>query len=201
MSKRRFLNPNDHQVVVRDGVSYCRYCKEKPLKGRRTAFCSDECVHEFKLRMYGSYARHFVKQRDHGVCCLCGFDTEKARRILLLLMQKYDTYFTHLWHQSLINYDDKCELTKQWTDRFQLYNWHPSYNAYKTLLVALGFRKQHLWEADHIKPVVFGGGESGLDNLRTLCVPCHRLETRKLRRALSGRKRSAQKEAYWGRDR
>jgi 5-methylcytosine-specific restriction protein A len=37
-----------------------------------------------------------------------------------------------------------------------------------------------LFEMDHIVPVVEGGGACGLDNLRTLCIPCHRRETAKL---------------------
>ena len=36
------------------------------------------------------------------------------------------------------------------------------------------------WEADHIVPVVAGGGQCGLLNFRTLCVPCHREATAKL---------------------
>ena len=31
-----------------------------------------------------------------------------------------------------------------------------------------------LWDADHIIPVKNGGGCCGLDNLRTLCIPCHK---------------------------
>jgi 5-methylcytosine-specific restriction enzyme A len=38
----------------------------------------------------------------------------------------------------------------------------------------------HLWQADHIKPVVEGGGECGLGNLRTLCTACHKAETKEL---------------------
>ncbi len=34
-----------------------------------------------------------------------------------------------------------------------------------------------LWQADHIIPVVEGGGECGLDNLQTLCTACHKAET------------------------
>lgn len=37
------------------------------------------------------------------------------------------------------------------------------------------------WQADHIIPVAEGGGSCGLDNLRTLCTPCHQNETEKLR--------------------
>ena len=29
------------------------------------------------------------------------------------------------------------------------------------------------WHADHIRPVYKGGGLCHLENLRTLCVPCH----------------------------
>lgn len=36
------------------------------------------------------------------------------------------------------------------------------------------------WDADHIVPVVEGGGEAGLDNLRTLCIPCHQQVTKEL---------------------
>lgn len=46
-----------------------------------------------------------------------------------------------------------------------------------------------LWQADHILPVVEGGGESGLDNLRTLCTKCHREATAALRKRLSKPKR------------
>ena len=33
--------------------------------------------------------------------------------------------------------------------------------------------RKHLWDADHILPVAEGGGECGLENLRTLCLRCH----------------------------
>jgi 5-methylcytosine-specific restriction endonuclease McrA len=36
------------------------------------------------------------------------------------------------------------------------------------------------WEADHILPVV-EGGDSNLENMRTLCIPCHRGVTTELR--------------------
>ena len=40
------------------------------------------------------------------------------------------------------------------------------------------------WQADHIKAVAEGGGSCGLENLRTLCTPCHQIETEKLRSRL-----------------
>ena len=54
--------------------------------------------------------------------------------------------------------------------------------------------RRSLWDADHIRPVAEGGGQCDLDNLRTLCLPCHREATRELRvrlRAVPGRVRTA----------
>ncbi len=42
--------------------------------------------------------------------------------------------------------------------------------------------RRSFWDADHIRPVVEGGGECDLSNIRTLCLWCHRDETEKLRR-------------------
>jgi 5-methylcytosine-specific restriction protein A len=43
-------------------------------------------------------------------------------------------------------------------------------------------RRRNLWDADHILPVVEGGGECGLSNMRTLCLKCHRAATAELGR-------------------
>jgi hypothetical protein len=40
------------------------------------------------------------------------------------------------------------------------------------------------WEADHIVPVVEGGGLCGLENYRTLCSVCHKKVTAALRKRL-----------------
>jgi 5-methylcytosine-specific restriction protein A len=44
-----------------------------------------------------------------------------------------------------------------------------------------GRTRKSLWDADHIVPVVEGGGECDLANIRTLCLKCHRLATAQLR--------------------
>jgi 5-methylcytosine-specific restriction endonuclease McrA len=44
--------------------------------------------------------------------------------------------------------------------------------------------RSSLWDADHILPVVEGGGECELKNLRTLCLRCHRAATIQLRERL-----------------
>lgn len=49
-----------------------------------------------------------------------------------------------------------------------------------------------LWQADHIVPIAEGGGECGLDGLRTLCTCCHKRETRALARRRAERRRQQQ---------
>lgn len=41
-------------------------------------------------------------------------------------------------------------------------------------------QERDFWQADHELAVAAGGGSTGLDNLRTLCSPCHSAETEKL---------------------
>ncbi len=42
-------------------------------------------------------------------------------------------------------------------------------------------QRKTLWDADHVMPVSEGGGECDLDNMRTLCLKCHRQVTAELR--------------------
>jgi 5-methylcytosine-specific restriction protein A len=57
----------------------CRWCAADVPKGRYT-FCSQACVHAWKLRTDPAYLREQVFQRDRGVCAACGLDTESLRR-------------------------------------------------------------------------------------------------------------------------
>ena len=57
----------------------CRWCKSEAPKGRRT-FCSDSCVHEWKLRTDPGYLREKVFERDKGVCAQCGVNTVSVRK-------------------------------------------------------------------------------------------------------------------------
>lgn len=51
------------------------------------------------------------------------------------------------------------------------------------------------WEADHIVPVVEGGGQCGLENYRTLCVPCHKRVTAELAARRAAARRAARENA------
>jgi 5-methylcytosine-specific restriction enzyme A len=61
------------------GRPLCRWCRSEVPKGRRT-FCSEACIHEWKLRTDPGYLRDKVFARDRGVCAQCGADTVALRR-------------------------------------------------------------------------------------------------------------------------
>ena len=125
-----------------EGRPLCRWCALAVPKGRRT-FCSDKCVHDWKLRTDPGYLREAVFARDRGVCAKCNTDTTSLRRD----MKKLD-------------YAARKKFLKDWG-------------------LKEGHRKS-LWDADHVVPVAEGGGECDLANMRTLCLRCHRVETRLL---------------------
>lgn len=57
-----------------NGRALCRWCQLEVPPRRRT-FCSDYCVHEWRLRTDPGYLRESVFRRDRGVCALCALDT------------------------------------------------------------------------------------------------------------------------------
>jgi 5-methylcytosine-specific restriction endonuclease McrA len=130
--------PNDRAL--------CRWCSLE-VPGGRFTFCSEWCVHEWRLRTNPGYLREQVFQRDKGVCSLC----------------RVDTYAAFI------------ELKRSRSRQRQ------------KLLARWGLKRmsrKSLWDADHIIPVVEGGGECDLANLRTLCLLCHGKQTAELRRRL-----------------
>lgn len=130
-----------------NGNSLCRYCG-KEVETAKDSFCGPDCVHNFKIQASASYMRKEVFKRDKGVCNKCGLDTEKLRSILFKVKQeKGDAVYASLTEKYRIHYGYSFSLEK------------------------------HAWEADHIIPVAHGGGSSGLDNLQTLCLPCHKAKT------------------------
>jgi 5-methylcytosine-specific restriction enzyme A len=60
-----------------NGRSLCRWCSLE-VPPRRFTFCSEWCVHEWKLRTDPGYLREQVFRRDRGICALCRTDTQAA---------------------------------------------------------------------------------------------------------------------------
>ncbi len=64
-----------------EGRAACRWCAMEVPRGRRT-FCSDTCVHHWRLRTSPAYLRASVLKRDKGICARCTVDTLAAYRLL-----------------------------------------------------------------------------------------------------------------------
>jgi 5-methylcytosine-specific restriction protein A len=110
----------------------------------RRTICSPECEHQLKLRISGRYMRDCVYMRDKAICNICNIDTKLIAKEALKLNNDERNVYLTSYNISL-----KRKLWKQ----------------------------KHgggLWDADHILPVKDGGGMCGLENLRTLCISCHK---------------------------
>ena len=129
-----------------NGRGLCRWCSIEVPRGRYT-FCSEFCVHEWKLRTQPAYLREQVLERDRGICASCKIDTIAAARKLRFARGS-----------------NRTSLLAHWGLRSR--------------------SRKSLWDADHIIPVIEGGGECDLDNIRTLCLRCHRDATTELRRRI-----------------
>jgi len=165
-----------------NGRALCRQCSTEVPTNRRT-FCSEPCIHEWKIRTSPGYARDAVFKRDHGVCASCRLDTVAVVRELgELKQQAYRAeYGVDDWAW------DRGKYTA-WPYRLDIV-WPVAAKAFFVRCQEIGLRGpwkgETLWHADHIVPVVEGGGECGLENLRSLCVACHRRETAALRKRLA----------------
>lgn len=141
----------DRKAIPRgpNGRGLCRWCSLEVPK-RRFTFCSDFCVHEWKLRTQPAYLREQVFLRDKGLCADCGVDAvAEARRLRFSRGAR------------------RAELLAHWGLKART--------------------RKSLWDADHIVPVAEGGGECDLNNIRTLCLRCHRGATMRLRERLKSR--------------
>jgi len=63
-------------------------------------------------------------------------------------------------------------------------NWNLPKNTRALNRLLQSPKEGDFWQADHIKAVSEGGGSCGMENFRTLCVPCHQNETQKLKHRL-----------------
>lgn len=167
-----------------EGRRACRWCGVEVPKGRK-AWCSDVCVTAYCDTFWPTLRRR-VLERDRGVCVICRTDVVALVRRLReigarLLMERFKSahfYFSH-WH--IVREAAMAELgeTRAWPRSINR-DW---------------------WEADHIVPVCEGGTDT-LDNLRLLCVPCHKAETATLAGRLARARRErklAERREQWER--
>ena len=118
------------------------------VKPPRRTMCSPECVHELLIRRDNRYIRDCLYKRDKGICVLCKTDTKEIAKKALTL-----------------NGNERKEYLKEYNIGMKRKIWKRKHGG-------------GLWDGDHIIPVKEGGGQCGLDNLRTLCIKCHKKVTK-----------------------
>ena len=165
LSHQRLLTMRDLPPVP---PRHCKWCGTPIADGsRRSSWCSEACNNEFLIRWNGQTISRRVEKRDHCICAKCGIDVS----------------FVHAWKRKIQR--TTGDIYGRWsTETVQAkQQWGPWHR-----------HTGQLWEADHIVPVVEGGGCCGLDNYRTLCIRCHKEDTAELaaRRAQRRREQSGQ---------
>lgn len=168
----------------------CRLCRKALEDKRRTAWCGDACVTAWRLANGdAALLRRLVKARDACRCAGCGVDVELVRRVVDRLLDLGRERHADGHRSGPVPPD--------------------SVMAGRVLLVALGWSRgraeaivpswcwghvPELWEADHVVAVVLGGRHD-LENLRTLCHPCHDRATAKLAADRAAERRRARAAA------
>ena len=152
---------DDNDMAILEGGKCCAYCggdlsAASRLPGVSSTYCSRECADQGRLKRGWGNLRAQVFALEGGVCRLCGIDGHALYTRLLGLKPAERL-------NALCNANYKLPKSAKALDRL-LHN--P--------------REGDFWQADHILAVSEGGGSCGLENLRTLCVPCHATETQKL---------------------
>ncbi len=147
--KKRWMKYSD-LPFSRAARGTCRWCGSN-CPGRRTKWCSDECVYEYKIRSRPGIARAALRRRDKGICAICGINTYALRRHILDLHR------------------NNPKSARKEIKKLERQGFVGCFRGSKV--------KKSLWEADHIIAVKDGGGQCGLENYQTLCVPCHRQKT------------------------
>lgn len=146
------------------GYRLCRFCKKEVAPPRKT-FCSDLCVHNWRMRSDTGYLRKLVYERDLGQCATCKIDTRYTRieieNAAREAMMKNGVWF--------------CDNDPDYLSVLHKHN------------LTAKEAKKSLWQADHIVEVADGGGESDLSNFQTLCTKDHKIKSAESRRKRAAR--------------
>lgn len=166
------------QDVGVNGKRLCAWCQKKEIGKGRRKYCSKKCAEAYAISRNAGYARLKVWERDQGVCALCEFDAK------LFVERVYKKLHTLLPRQAEAFNESVVEMLRQ-------QGFHRAGKSYfGTFIITI--TNDQLFDVDHILPVAEGGGGAQLDNLRTLCCPCHKQVTKELRQRLSRRGKKEQ---------
>lgn len=136
----------------------CSFCAS-PCQGRRTAWCSQQCLDDYFLACNDPKAVELALQaRDKEVCQSCGLDTKLFLQDILNL--PLDRIQKNLWR------------LEGFISEVKLGAFEPTLGGTRMLLHEI--TRARLWQAHHVVPVSQGGGLCGLEGFLTLCLRCHK---------------------------
>ena len=152
----------------------CRGCHSDVPKGR-SSWCSNKCYDTYEPRR----VRWFCQERDKFICYHCGVDAERMRKryehACKWEMPSQYSYFRDGVFQRE-QYDRAVKISLRHERR-----WREAAKKRITTLRTAGWPNhacRDWWEMDHIAPFS-EGGLTILENVRTLCVVCHKKRTKK----------------------
>ena len=152
------LQKADIAMLEKRACSWCGnlLASSSFYNGVVSQYCSQTCAEEGRLRKSSVNIRAQLFALERGRCSKCGLDAYSLfKRIQALQpVERLNTL-----------QNSNFNLPKR-SSALQRLLQYP--------------KEGDFWQADHIVPVSEGGGNCSLDNLRTLCTPCHRKETESL---------------------
>lgn len=163
--------------TIRDpqGNVLCSCGCGRPVPKGRHRWHSQECVERWLDINDPTRIRQKLWERDRGICAMCGCDADKEYAAWSAGCREAWELAQWLTGHRGIPWEIRKTLTpaEEAHDRDRIYKrWKPPGNW--------THGRKTGWDADHIVPVVEGGGLCGLENYRTLCHPCHKQVTKEL---------------------
>lgn len=159
---------------IQPAKGLCRGCHGTVPKGRRS-WCGDICYDRFEPKR----VRYFCWQRDRAICFYCGVDAEKMR-IRLLRAHKYPETSQYSFVKNGAYDREAFKFAFESRKRHA----HRIISGRKSRIQKMKvdgwpyYCSRDWWEMDHIIPFS-EGGLTVLENVRTLCILCHKKRTKK----------------------
>mmetsp|Transcript_4115 Transcript_4115/g.11318 ORF Transcript_4115/g.11318 Transcript_4115/m.11318 type:complete len:291 (+) Transcript_4115:1024-1896(+) len=160
-ARNNVATERDKAVLRGEACGWCgkNLPRHSRMEGVKSTYCSQKCSEEGRLRR-GFSVREEVFALEGGVCQRCGVD---AHALFLRIKSL----------QPAERLSALCDV-----------NWRLPCGGSALDRLLQRPREGDFWQADHIRAVAEGGGQCGADNLQTLCTPCHKAETERLRARL-----------------
>lgn len=156
-------------------AGHCCYCGEKiPAGSRRTRWCSQVCVDQFRTQHDPQYVRWQLLERDGGICHTCGLraaDLEYGLWWLQYMIVRPD----RLWSPPLGFCFGPANdyLSSRVLRQSRAYQ-----DLVKSLKITFKESMKSLWEGHHVEALAEGGlPPKDLSGYQTLCIWCHKAET------------------------